>query len=181
MTRLPRILLNATTVFSLVLCVLTIVLWARSLRTPLGPGGFSSRIITKNHVLRLSSAAGDAELIRVIGPMSFARPRDRTRWSESADHIAHLWRNSDQAWGLLGASLYVGGFGPGATVLGGTRIRYWALIVPLWMPTLLSALLPAIRLFHWRRGRRPDHACAVCGYDLRATPERCPECGTIKA
>jgi len=51
--------------------------------------------------------------------------------------------------------------------------------VPLWLPLFLLAVLPATRFTAWWKLRRrvARGACRNCGYDLRATPERCPECG----
>jgi hypothetical protein len=53
--------------------------------------------------------------------------------------------------------------------------------VPHWMPTLLlaSTSLLAYRKARRRRSMGLSSLCPTCGYDLRATPGRCPECGTI--
>ena len=69
---------------------------------------------------------------------------------------------------------------------GPTPPRTWVLIFPYWCALLLLTL-PTIGLLRLTFvTRRRDHrllagCCAACGYDLRATPERCPECGALAA
>jgi hypothetical protein len=70
-----------------------------------------------------------------------------------------------------------------ATVRYTFRPRWRAISVPHPLSTLLLAILPVTAAIHRRRrARRRQHGCCVkCGYDLRATPDRCPECGFIPA
>jgi len=54
-------------------------------------------------------------------------------------------------------------------------------IVPIWALAAITGFLPALMLYRRLKKRRRISAgkCPVCGYDLRATPQRCPECGTL--
>ena len=60
-----------------------------------------------------------------------------------------------------------------------TELGLW---IPYWLLMLVSAPLPlwVVTIHRSRRvraARRARGLCEDCGYDLRATPGRCPECG----
>jgi hypothetical protein len=61
----------------------------------------------------------------------------------------------------------------------------WVAILPwLWpvcaiVPLALALSLLELRKWHIRQKRSKTGYCTICGYDLRATKDRCPECGAV--
>jgi hypothetical protein len=56
-----------------------------------------------------------------------------------------------------------------------------SVLIPFWFTFAVTAALPVGWLARVARRKfafPPGH-CRRCGYDLRASPERCPECGTV--
>jgi hypothetical protein len=109
--------------------------------------------------------------------------------------IAQLKRDATPHWQFASGSAQAGGYysslkpglwealGVGVAScesFGDTgRIGTW-LVAPYWLLVGLTAIAPLCALMRRRRAarRRPSGVCTTCGYDLRASKERCPECGT---
>lgn len=56
-------------------------------------------------------------------------------------------------------------------------------VIPYWFPVVLFVLPVIPSLLRLVRGwnRRRLGLCPTCGYDLRASKDKCPECGTVIA
>jgi hypothetical protein len=65
------------------------------------------------------------------------------------------------------------GFAVGEAMCG--QLNFWK--IPWWFPTTIFGIFPVARLAFQRRKHLPGF-CFACGYDLRESKDRCPECGT---
>jgi predicted RNA-binding Zn-ribbon protein involved in translation (DUF1610 family) len=59
------------------------------------------------------------------------------------------------------------------------QLDLWGIGLPHWFILLLCLPFPLLwfRRFRQRRHRLHHGLCLSCGYDLRESPEKCPECG----
>jgi hypothetical protein len=169
-----RRLLNLVTALSLLLCVALCVLWARSYwrRDSIvynAPGELSA--ISSNH----SSVYFERNTGWPWGPVR----GKNWQWRSDTPAVGSTW-DSDVSRRVVRFRFLRFAWAAHDPPAEAYRLRM--LIVPYWSLTLLTAILPAIWFrAAWRRRvrRRRDAGglCPACGYDLRATPGRCPECG----
>jgi hypothetical protein len=154
-------LLNIAATLSLLLFVAACVLWARSYRV--GDG----------FVWRPGAGRGYYSAYLSDGGCRFDRGYANFGQAFHWDH--HVDRPPYPVETASGAR-----FGIGSTA-GPTGGRHIFVVSRVWALALLLAVLPGLRIAMWDRERRRWRAglCRRCGYDLRATPDRCPECGWV--
>jgi len=177
MRGLRRIAWNVMTAGSLVLCGAVGALWVRSYwmsdalswRRPVTPRDLDWR--------------GSIELRKTIqtwrGGLLYAT--DNMVWLPELDALQYdsfpvTGAPTPEDWEFCGFAHSRFGGGQYATPeTDRRRIPFYAFV-------LLTAALPAARLAaRLRRARRSAGTCGRCAYDLRATPDRCPECGATSA
>ena len=145
-----RRLFTIASAVSLLLCVATCVLWVRSTGGPPWDEVYAVRA-TCSYGLGMEPG-------RAVGFLQRQGP-------------AYRGGDPGDAWFDPGGVRYVRVTADG--------VRRWNLVLPAWLVAAAAAVPPVCWLVAplRRRHRGRSGLCPSCGYDLRATPDRCPECG----
>jgi hypothetical protein len=182
--RLLRILPNAAAAGSLVLCVATVALWVRGARREPGVRGayvsgaaFYAQATTHKHVLSFDLVAGThwprmrAAHYPTLGP-GFGVVR-RGEYGRHPGDLPPLPLNAAFSGVSVSGAMWL-------RTAPAVRVRVVTVAVHHWL-ILIGSAVSAVG-FRKVATRRPKPGlCPACGYELRATPDRCPECGRVAA
>jgi hypothetical protein len=168
-TPVKRSLFISVSYFSLLLCLATAGLWVRS--------HFATDMVQW-------ASEGKAQLIGTpTGTLAYLSTTDKLA---GKPRLGFIYSSSDIKRDFLtlklARSVSFLGFGfawnsPWAD--GGSLTLVHA---PFWFVLILTSILPILRVRRELIDRRrrqwlASNRCGHCGYDLRGSPDRCPECG----
>ena len=161
MTRMRWRLFTFAAVVSMTLCVMALVAW---------PVGYWRRVYVYYRFGAIQVGVQTHAGTMSLGIYEYPRPALMNGWGgavrgleaddyEGLFNFGHLHSPPRR----IGDNLYDG---------------WWC---PHWFLVALLGATPAMWVVRFRRRREwlLRGRCRKCGYDMRATPERCPECGEI--
>jgi hypothetical protein len=175
-----RVMINTLAATSLLLCLAAAALWVRSYwvadgvshvlpegREPMPPGEEEDA----SYVYRDLSATATCGRVQLLWVRTGGDALDPSQVGWNIEAMAPVpWDPGDTVVKRLGFDFY-------------WEAPLKLVILPLWSVVAVTAPAPAWWVVATARRRRRERRglCRRCGYDLRATPGRCPECGTSGA
>jgi len=190
---MSRWIFNILSLLSLIVCLSAILMWVRS-------HWIEEQWTFEQRVLKyidspfqpvcsypwIGSSKGQLRLLRLNGSFGIADPVGYQRRLDFAPFatVPPSRLKGELHLKFTGFELYdrpaeaTSARGAGLFWLDGVR---W-LTIAWWWIAIVGALLPLLWTWIWAKQRSRIRAggrgiCMACGYDMRATPERCPECG----
>ena len=171
MRRLGRWIANILTALSLILCIASVVFWLRSYQV--------SEVAGRRYPLAVYGMRANYGYVgwywtRFDRSFLTLRPATTTEW------FYHRKDFSGNLPELESPNIRFGGVIYKTTKISGVA-EWHNLVIRGWELALIFSIAPIMRYKQHQRHvillRDRAGLCVNCGYDLRATPDRCPECG----
>ena len=170
---------NGLTVVSLVICLAAGAAWVRSYASPEG----ITRVDQQSDILGVGWVRGlfcvtrwtnvvdqlTSDPVERLMARKMNQPQELSfsKWTSKPQPVPSPLTGPTKGWSHLAFAYH------------STPIGYYIerdVVVPIWFVFAAAMILPAAR-FRCRHRKLGAGFCSTCGYDLRATPDRCPECG----